>query len=180
MSPTFALDELSIPERPHRVFPALVESDCLCQQCYRRLKRTERYPDEAGRSHGDIAAWVEPRETDTLDHELLDRVWSEQVEIAERSPRAYVPDEPAASASTRSCWHCGALRPHRSPSTRDKDEADMAARGLSASLAELAVAHDRTTLIDEVARHKSNPALSGNDHTVFRLATAVSVYQARD
>jgi hypothetical protein len=179
VSLTFALGELSIPEAPHEVFPALVESDSLCQQCYRRLKRSEPYPDEAGHSHGDVAAWVEGRVPDGAEHELLDREWSEQVEIAERSPRAYVPDEPAASASTRSCWNCGVLNPHRSPSTRSQDEADKAARGLSRSLTELAVAHDRETLLNEVRRLKSTPELAGNDHKVFTLATAVAVHKAR-
>jgi hypothetical protein len=169
-------DAVEIPDEPGRVFPELVErNDCVCKNCYRRLKRKESYPHKQGYDHGDLAAWVEAELPPDAEFEIAEREYFETVEIADRSPRAYVPGPNATQAKRSACWNCGATEPHRKPTTRSRSDALTAAANVSVTLDEYHVAHDRFALVSTVDRRKRHPATSGDDFETFRSATAAAV-----
>lgn len=175
-----ATDAIDVSEDPSEIFGTLVANASLCcQQCYRRLSRQESFDHETGREHGGVLSFVwfdlpssEPN------WNTADREYFERVQLPDRTDRVNPPgDRPGESRSA--CNFCGAVDPHRSPSTRSREEAIAAAGGISATLTEFGVAHNPLSLLVEVADLKRTPDYAGDDFATFQLATARAVEAGR-
>jgi hypothetical protein len=162
-----------IPDDPADIFPTLLErNDRVCRRCYKRLRRQESFPQDAGVRYSRILSFVE---ASNPDDERADREFLERVEIPDRVGRGYTED-----GKTTFCANCGTTEPHRTPPTRSATEAREVAINLSTTLQELGVAHDWLLLVRLVEEMKSRPKWAGNDFEVFRRATAKAVERARE
>lgn len=175
-----ATDALETPDDPSEIFETLVAdpSRC-CQQCYRRLNRQEEFDHATGREHGSILSfvWFDLPSSEP-DWNTADREYFERVQLPNRSERVNPPGgRPGESRSA--CGFCGAVEPHRSPSTRSREEALGAAAGISATLQEFAVSHNPLALVVEVGDLKRDPDHAGDDFKTFRKATARAVEAGR-
>lgn len=167
---SFASDDVEIPNDPGDVFEDLVADPSLCcQQCYRRLRARHNFPHERGRSIGDILSFVD---YDLPEGEPVwntaDRDYHEEELLADRTEEVHPPGD---TTSHTGCGFCGAVEPHRSPSTRSRSEALDAAVGIVATLQEWGVSHNPLALLVEVGDLKRDPDMAGDDFGTFATAT---------
>lgn len=178
-SASIAVDDVTIPDALDDVFPELVaDASRCCQQCYHRLRSRRRFPHEAGVELGGILSFVaydlpeaEPQ------WNTVDREYYETAIVGGRTEQAHPPGE--CNESRQACKMCGAVEPHRSPSTRSRSEALQAAVGISRTLQELAVAHNPLALLVEVGDLKQDPDYAGDDFATFQTATARAIRAGR-
>ena len=176
-------DAIAVPDDPAAVFDAVVaDNPRVCQRCFRRLRRRVPFPQEAGEDYGAHLSFVDVEiPDDTMDWEVADREYYEDVTLPGRRPRANPPtDEPHRSA--RYCWQCGTFATTSSPPTRSLEDAIDAAAGLSVTLDELDITHDWVALLKLVDELKRRPQAAADDHFCFREATrfAIEYHPAED
>lgn len=177
-SVSVATDEVEVPEDPDDVFREVVATpELCCQRCYHRLRSRHRFPDEAGYNYSGLLAYVEAVIPDGADWEILGTEYITTDPIDDRLEEMHPPAD--TNDSRHGCGVCGAVRPHRSPSTRSRSEAVQAAVGISVTLQELGVAHNPLALLVEVDTAKRDPDLAGDDFAVFRQATARAIRAGR-
>lgn len=178
-SGSYASDHGDVPDDPRMIFPDLVaDASLCCQQCFRRLGARRRFPDEPGRAYGDLVTYVDATLPEDADWELLDAEYWETERERERTTEAAPPSD-GPTGTTSACGFCGAVDTHRSPATRSRDAALEAAAGISATLTELAVAHNPLVLLVEVSDLKQTPETAGDDFETFRTAVDRAVRAAR-
>lgn len=176
-STSIAVDDVEVPSDPDDIFGDVVANASLCcQQCYRRLRARRRFPDEQGHRHGDLLSFVDAELPEGADWEIIGTEYYTTDPVDDRLERMHPPDE---ADSGSGCGCCGAVEPHRSPSTRSRSEALQAAVGIVRTLSELGVAHDPLALLVEVGECKRDPNLAGDDFETFRTAVARSVRSGR-
>jgi len=170
-------DEVEIPESPPDVFPDVVANASLCCQCcYRRLRARCRFPDQAGYRYAGLLAHVDAQLPPGADWEVLGTEYYTTDVVDDRLERMYPPGE---GDSRSGCSACGAVEPHRSPSTRSRSEALQAAIGISVTLQELGVAHNPLALLVEVGDLKRDSDYAGDDFATFRTAVKRAVRAGR-
>jgi hypothetical protein len=170
-------DRLEIPSDPTAVFEQVIAgNERVCQECFRLLRRWERFPDEKGDDHGDVLAFVEYDLPEHAPHwSIADREYYESVRERDRLDRTHSPD-----GETTYCTNCGTTSPHRSPSTRSLEDARDAAATLSVTLHELGIAHDWVHLVERVQTLKREPDTAGDDFACFSRATAAAIDRSPD
>lgn len=98
-------EDIEVPSIVEQIFPKLIaRNNLVCSHCYRRLRRQEPFPLEAGMKYGDILAAVEydiPRDADQHDPRSWD--YHEVVRLSQRYRNTFV------SASRIECGHCGGM-----------------------------------------------------------------------
>jgi hypothetical protein len=172
-----ATDDVEIPDTPGDVFETLLANASLCcQQCYRRLRARRRFPADAGYRYADLLSFVDAELPDGADWELLGTEYYTTDGVDERLERMHPPGE---DTSRTGCAVCGAVEPHRSPSTRSRSEALQAAVGIAASLQEWGVAHNPLALLVEVADCKRDSDMAGDDFGTFARATERAIRAGR-
>lgn len=176
-SVSVAADEVVVPDDPADIYPDVVANAQLCcQRCYRRLRSRRRFPDAAGYDYSGLLAFVDVDLPPGADWQVLGTEYYTTDPVGDRLERMHPPDD--ADSST-GCGVCGAVDPHRSPSTRSRDEALRAAVGISVTLQELSVAHSPLALLVEVGDLKRDPDHAGDDFATFRTAVARAVRAGR-
>ncbi|MEA5387107.1 hypothetical protein VB779_08600 [Haloarculaceae archaeon H-GB11] len=176
-SASIAIDDVDVPAAPEDVFPEIVANPSLCcQRCFHRLRSRRRFPPLAGYDYGGLLAFVDAVLPEGAEWEVLDTEYYTTDPISDRLKRMHPPDE---ADSRQGCGLCGAVEPHRSPSTRSRSEALEAAIGVTTTLSELGIAHNPLALLVEVGDLKRDPDYAGDDHETFRIATARAVRAGR-
>jgi len=176
-SSRIAVDDVEVPSDPEDVFPDIVANASLCcQQCYRRLRARRRFPDDAGYRYSDLLSFVDAELPAGADWEIIGTEYYTTDPVDDRLERMHPPDD---ADSGTGCSACGAVEPHRSPSTRSRSEALQAAVGVSVTLQELGVAHNPLALLVEVGECKRDPDLAGDDFETFRTAIARAIRAGR-
>jgi len=175
---SLAVDDVEVPTTPDDIFEEIVADPTrCCQQCYRRLRSRRQFPQGAGLDHGDVMSFVDRELPPDAKWDLLDAEFYETVQERDRLEQMHPPGEDHDSG--QGCRFCGAVDPHRSPSTRSRSEALQAAVGISATLSELGAAHNPLVLLVEVADLKRDPDMAGDDFGTFRTAVARAVRAGR-
>lgn len=169
-------DRLEVPADEDAVFETVIAgTDRVCQECFRLLRRYERFPSEVGLDHGDILAFVDYDLPEGKPHwNTVDREYFESLTESDRLEQCYTDD-----GETSFCTGCGTIDPHRSPSTRSAVHARDVAIQLTMTLHELGIDHDWIHLVERVAELKREPKTAGNDFECFCRATAEAIARAR-
>jgi hypothetical protein len=169
-------DALEIPDDPARVFGEVVErNDRVCRNCYRRLRRKATFPQTAGLDYGDVLSYVDWVSPTGSEWDLLDREYYERLTLPQRLGPAYSDD-----GKTSYCRNCGTMDPHRTPTTRSKQNARDVAINLTTTLHELGIDHDWVYLVERVVELKSQPDTAGDDFACFRRATAEAIQTVKE
>lgn len=173
-------DETRVPTDIGELFDVLVvDNNRVCSECFTRLARRERFPNEPGYRYAAILSFVDTVAPDDVKWDILDREYYERVQLRQRTEEAYPTGGEPTTGGTSACRNCGTISPHRTPAeTRSREEALDDAHRLSDTLDEYGITHDEATLVDTVDSLKRDTDMAGRDHDVFEKAVAESVHAA--
>ena len=174
-------DLTAIPAALDELYEKLIHTNGrVCSNCFTRMARKERFPDQAGFDYGDLLSFVDSNLPPDAKWDVLDIEYHERVQLEGRADRSYPPGRIAGRPGMATCGACGTTRVNASPPPRSLERAMTDALTLSDTLTEFGVHHNWVVLLERVKQFKRTPRLASRDRDIFAAATTLAIADSAD